>query len=203
MKIVIKPIGAVMLLLVLGWSFFTIVRLSQTKAATAEKQNSKVVSTSQMSFALENGTFSDGDKLPDGWTNLPWMGEGVARLKRDTTEFHSSPASLSLEGTTTRTYTALDHFIGARPTSGTFTVRGWIKTEGDFQEASVGIRGREIIGEIAPQKEWVHVLDARTTSEWTPFEKRVSLQPGSNYAYLVIVLRGKGKVWVDDLSISP
>ena len=203
MKIVIKPIGAVILLLVLGWSFFTIVRLSRTNAAIAESPNNGVTSADPVSFTLENGNFSNGDKLPDGWNNLPWMGEGIARLSRDTTEFHSKPAALRLEGTTTRTYTALDHFLGPRPESGTFTVRGWVKSEGSFQEATIGIRGREIVGEIAPQKEWSHVFDARTATSWMPFEKQVSLQPGSKYAYLVIVLRGKGKVWVDDLSVSP
>ena len=210
MKIVIKPVGAIVLLLVLGWSFVTIVRLSRhDKMVSAQSQSSAGIAAAadttpatSSTFTLVNGSFSEGSNLPDGWTNFPWMGEGTAHLVRDTTTFHTAPAALSLETATERTYTALDHLIGPYTGGTTFTIQGWVRVEGVPKEATVAIRGREVLGDIAPQKEWFHVMDARETSGWTHFEKQVTLQPGSKYVYLVLVLRGKGKLWIDDVSVS-
>jgi hypothetical protein len=155
------------------------------------------------SATIENGSFTDGDKLPTGWGNLPWIGQGQAHLTRDTTVFKSAPASLCLEGTTVSTYTALDHLLAGYQPGQRFRIRGWMRAEGTLKEASVAIRGREVMDPIGQQKEYVFLNDAHNSTEWVPFERDVTLSQGSKYAYFVMVVAGQGKLWVDDLSITP
>jgi len=218
MRIILKPSGVALLmgvlLLLLGTSIIAIRRSNDVLAANAAVPQAPSAAVAanpaplpeqeKGPIAINNGAFTGGGALPDGWTNLPWMGEGEAKLARDTTVFHTAPAALRLEGTTARTYTALDHRLTGYHEGDAFTVRGWMRVAGAPQEATIGIRGRAVEGDIAPQTEWFHVADARTAATgWLPFEQKVTLKPGSKYAYLVTVLRGKGSLWIDDVEVIP
>jgi hypothetical protein len=213
MRIVLKPLGV---LFIIGIWVVSMIALSAKKreaanqpdaAGTAPASASTAAGTRQAASAgavqIANGSFDKGGALPDGWTNLPWIGQGQARLSRDTKNFRSAPASLRLEGVTPQTYTALDHRIEGYEEGKPFTIRGWVKSEGGVKDAQIAVRGREIPGEVAPQKEYFHVFNATKAGNWTPFESRVTLKPGSKHAYFVIVLAGQGKVWVDDITITP
>ena len=226
MRIVLKPLGAALLLAVVLLSAVTSViatRRASVAAAEASPTAPRPTPGSILPIgflagshtpdegnsgggagplALDNGSFSDGGTVPSGWTATPWVGSGTAHLSRDTTTFHSGPASLRLEAATVDTYTAIDHQITGYKPGMPFTVHGWVRVQGAPSEATIGVRGRDTLGETAPTHEWSHVFDARTVAEWTPFQARVTLTPGSKYAYFVVVVRGKGVVWTDDVTVT-
>jgi hypothetical protein len=224
MRIILKPLGAALLIAVILLCVVTTV-LATRRASVAAQMAPATASTpgsilpigilntpastgdsgsvaGSGKLALDNGSFDRGGDLPDGWTAPPWVGQGTAHLSRDTTIYHSAPASLRLDAATDDTYTAVDHHIAGYTSGTSFVVRGWVRVQGSPQEATIGVRGRDTLGETAPTHEWAHVFDARNAADWTPFQTRVHLTPGSKYAYFVVVLRGKGVIWTDDVTVT-
>jgi hypothetical protein len=222
MRIVLKPLGALIVLTALLGSVLIVFvqarrnnagnpAMGATSAAPLPSkptpaQNAATPTRNGVppaQITVVNGSFTGGSKLPDGWTNLPWIGQGEARLERDTTEFKSAPASLRLEGFTETSYVALDHLLEGYKDGDTFHIKGWMKYEGTAKDAQLAIRGRAVEGATAPQKEYVYLTSVRLAKTWTPFNVPVTLKPGNKYAYFVMVVAGKGKLWVDDIEVGP
>lgn len=160
---------------------------------------------------LSNGSMTEGDAVPAGWTD-PWAGKAGAagaapaaaprlRVRRDTQEFKSAPASLVVEttgghaeGTLTRTIA-----VPAGSTDQPLMAGGWIRTTGRLTQATLSAY---CTGPDQPAA-WRFIANGPATGEWTEFYHTISLPPGITQIRLQLSLRGEGKVWLDDLNVAP
>lgn len=144
---------------------------------------------------LRNGDMTAGTTLPDGW-DQKWVGHGTIAVSRDTTTFHSAPASLmsSTEGTDAEGNAF--QFVDA--TSGTtFTLSGVVKTQGAAAQVAVQpfTGGWSATG-------WLQATYAGADTDWTPFSKTIVVPANTARFALVLWVKGKGKAWLDDVKIS-
>lgn len=78
-------------------------------------------------------------------------------------------------------------------TGGTeFILSGWIKAEAN------GALGLMAIADNSPIGGWQD-LSAIKTAGWKPFRKLVKIPDGASKAMVILVIKGKGKIWLDDL----
>jgi hypothetical protein len=143
-----------------------------------------------------NGDMSGGTTRPDGW-NTPWKGSGRIELLRDTTSYHSAPASLQLRSVAGPAYGTVSQSMPATKTG--MLISGVAKSSGKLEEAMVAVQAFDATGK---QVDWFTVADVQAARDWTAFKKTVTLSPQTATWNLVVTLRGDGAVWLDDAKIE-
>ena len=115
-------------------------------------------------MAVRNGDMTEGTTLPTGW-DQSWTGHGTIKGSRDTTVFHSAPASLlsSTEGTDAEgnVYEMIDASGGT-----TFTISGCVKTQGVAAQVAV-----QDFGGGYNAFGWQQAYFQNPDTDWTPFSK--------------------------------
>lgn len=209
MRIVIKPLGAGLLLSALG-GLSLMVYLNRPGAvanATLPVAVAAPALTSSLSTAtvpvpasdgnlLVNGSLRVGGSPPEAWTEK-WVGSGVVTVEQDTTVFKEGPGSLSI--------TASGNAEGqvgqgreGKPGE-TYLLRGFVRAEGQIS-VNVGLKPFN--------KKWepMTFLSAEAfenDKDWTPFEKRLTMREQTEHFSVCVYFKGNGKVWLDEVSLTP
>ncbi|MFQ3671489.1 MAG: cellulase N-terminal Ig-like domain-containing protein, partial [Verrucomicrobiia bacterium] len=153
--------------------------------------------TEQATNLAINGDMEEADgEVPRGWGDT-WQADGAnLKVSRDTSEAKVGSASLRLridspEDALANVTARLPGLVG-----GEYMVSGWIKARPDAPGSLFTGIGRWGGGFA-----WIdrigHVQEA---FDWRRFEKRVSLPSDSR---LQVMMRGKGTVWLDGISVAP
>lgn len=138
---------------------------------------------------IQNGAMDEeGDPL------LGWAVKGDLKAERDSEVFHSSPASLRLtwDGGSGGISQKLIPFP-ADP----FTVRGSARVTGTFEVAQVAVQFFDANGK---QNGWRIVALLKPSENWVNFQTQIQPVESAAAALLVVVGKGTGQIWVDDLS---
>ena len=156
--------------------------------------------------ALANGSMGEGGAAPAGWTLTRPKEGSTAELTRDTARFVRGPASLclSVTGEVGQATCELPAAAGQR-----FVVRGFLRSTGKES----GLNGYQLAVH-AQDAAWKQVLwkdvwlenffiQGRTPTEWTPFAAEVSVPPEGVHVRLLLLVKGSGRVWLDELEIAP
>lgn len=156
-----------------------------------------------------NGSFDDGDAIPDGW--VLWEGEGEISLGRDTAELAPATegsadedpnvASLVLRPAESGGYGNAAQRI--EPSGGAFVVKASAKlAEGEVEECQIALQVFDTAN--PPQQiDWIVVGDPLAGGGWQDFSRRVELSEDAGFANILVVLRGEGAtVHLDNLEIT-
>ncbi|BDI27956.1 hypothetical protein CCAX7_000070 [Capsulimonas corticalis] len=148
------------------------------------------------SLAVSNGGMESGTNAPEGWA-VTWTGSGSLALARDTSEHHAGAASLRLASVGGAAKGQVSQILEAAPDM-TFTVSGWVKSQGG---ATVNVA-------VQPMNAaWTPIAFFQTgyvqgDAGWTYFEKKVTLPKDTARFGLVLLLDGQGTAWLDDVSVE-
>jgi endoglucanase len=146
--------------------------------------------------AIVNGSMSLGEETPQGWdrTHVP---TGELRVVRDTDDFVKGPASLRVESVGGSVDGNCNQPIEGAAGE-TFTVRGHAKARGlDYAAVSVLVQDQEW-----QMLKWQDLFRFADRAEWTPFEAEVSVPAEARNTLLLVLVRGEGAAWVDELEVS-
>lgn len=147
---------------------------------------------------LQNPSLSDGDGAPAGWT-ATWASAGKVASARDTAVFKTAPAALRIESVggaaKGNASQGLDGLAGKQ-----VRITGWMKTDGKVG-AGVGIGSFDGAWKML-QWDTITGVGAGSGTEWTQFDKTVTIPAGTVKANLGTTIDGDGKAWFDDLSVT-
>ena len=146
--------------------------------------------TAPFPLVVKNGAMTQGGAIPDDWGGK----FGDVDVARDTQVYQSAPASLRVSISGGKNGSAFQSFQGGA--GATFKIAGWFKTGGQRPGAGhgAGVRGRL-------QAEPVHsgAVSCRATSDWTHFEKEVTLPPWTAFFNVGVMAEGDGQAWLDEV----
>lgn len=146
--------------------------------------------------SLVNMSLTEGGETPTGWSL--WAPEGKLQLRRDTKVFRGGPASLSLASEGGAAYGTVSQEF--KPTPGLWTIGGFTRGRGNLKEALVAIQSFDAANK---QIAWTNLQSIQTHNKWWDgFSQTVSLLTEAASCRLVVVLKGDGQVWLDDLKVS-
>jgi hypothetical protein len=146
---------------------------------------------------LQNGAMSEGTTVATGW-KVGWQGKGKLLVVRDTTQFKTGPASLRVESGQGDTYGNAGQEL--KVTTTPFTVRGFIKSAGALEEASLVVQAFDAGWK---QVAWIPLADAKGAGEWKEFSGEVKLPTSAKTASVNVVLKGQGQIWLDEVQVKP
>ena len=141
---------------------------------------------------LINGDMTLGANVPDGW-NERWNDVTVAR---DTTTFHSAPASLRarVSGKTGQAFQMFDKVEGGS----TYEVSGWLKTAGAVKVQTVV---QSFTGDMK-RNDFNVLASAEGASDWKPFSARVTVPAWAEKFNVQLFVEGTGDAWLDDVKVE-
>jgi hypothetical protein len=169
-------------------------KLAQDIWRPREATNTPITNVAPLEAAVTvtNGSMGEGDAAPTGWAQL-WTGMGKLKLVRDTTDSQTGPSSLRLESDGGPAQgSASSRLVG----SGSYKLSGVLKSAGDLEEAQVAVQSFDAKGR---QVGWKQLGDAKGKTDWTPFSQSGSPPAEAAYSQIVIVIKGNGKVWLDEI----
>ncbi|BAM03196.1 glycoside hydrolase family 9 protein [Phycisphaera mikurensis] len=148
--------------------------------------------------AIQNGSFTEaaGPTGAAAWSE-PSVDRGELSVVRDTADFASAPASLRLEAAGGPVSGSVSQRLEDLA-PGAFLVRGKVRSSGDVDLASVAVSLRDASYE---QLAWVELSRWSGGRAWRSFERRVEVPEGAADGLLMILLQGRGTLWVDDLEV--
>ncbi|MEM7577405.1 MAG: glycoside hydrolase family 9 protein [Planctomycetota bacterium] len=151
---------------------------------------------------LPNGSMSQGAAQPTGWLP-PFTQAGTLALSRDTDHYHEGPASLKLESVG-----GFAEGNAGMPLSGAagtqFVITGFSKAdvvpgEGDDRPyASVALFVRDANGQTL---RWEEIARPIGAPDWSPFRAQIDVPQEGTNVQLVVFLRGRGAVWLDEVEL--
>lgn len=149
-----------------------------------------MASPAQQSHLL-NGGMEEGAEKPGSWTL-----QGAAALARDTAVFKSQSASLriDLNAGSGGAYQKLE------PTpTGEIKIRGSSRLEGTFDTAQVALQSFD---DSRKQIGWKVVSMLKPGQDWMDFQAQFIPPPGASSVILLVVGKGTGRIWLDDVSVE-
>lgn len=203
-QIIIRPLGAFVLLgAVTALTVMALrpqsalagkgVRLSPNTPAVAKK--------TATASTLANGTMEDSNDadLSGTWPYF-WCGAGRAQARRDTVVVHSGKGALRLESLDGKSaHASISHPMSTAPGQ-TIHVKGFGRSEGKFQQASVAVQVFKEENGTRKQTGWIDLGNlVQSQDGWQEFDRTVTMPKENHYAQIVLSLDGNGKVWLDDL----
>jgi hypothetical protein len=217
MRVILKPGGLVVLLGALGaLSLITlaaVLRASSASAAARPAPPPPVMfapSPPATTPAASAGNLlanpgmetANAEGLPDGWTER-WGGRGRFTVTRDT-EVSRAPGGASLRAEVSGDGKSADGEgqIGQprdAKAGESYVVRGWIRTEGSVN----GVAGVKPFTANWTPANYLIAHGFAGASDWTPFETKVTLPKGTAHILVGVYVSGKGRVWLDDVTLSP
>lgn len=216
MRIIIKPLGAIVLLsgitglVIVACMRRPVTMVSSGTAIAAVPSVPAVAAAPSSTPALEridkNGSMdvqrsadnnADFGRTPEGW-NDNWVGRGRIHAFRDTSVFHSAPASLRIESVGGNGEGQVHQIIPAQA-GDKIRVEAYLKTEG---RAKVQVAVQPY-GPGGQPLSFMPVIFREGTSEWTKVNgDPVTLPAQSNSFGLALYLSGDGKAWLDDVQVT-
>jgi hypothetical protein len=159
--------------------------------------NAQTATTSTGANLLTNGSMTDGEAVPSGWTGT-WTAKGKIKATRDTKTFKNGPASLRLESDGGPVNgSAGQELKGAA--GKTIKVTGWAKADGRHQ-TSVAVVSFDAKWKVL---RWEPVFVApRGPDDWTAFDKTVDVPAGAARVNLTVGIDGEGSAWFDELGAA-
>lgn len=155
--------------------------------------------------ALVNGDFEEWTRgVPEGWTRVPgyrgetWRG----RCTRDVAEPHSGAACLRLDNVDAGDIVQVSQNvpIGGRFLPGrTYRLSAWMKT-GEMAERNA-LALAALTSDLKVLGGW-HVPFPDANQGWVKDTVTFTLPPGSAFLRVMVYVRGKARVWVDDLKLE-
>ena len=152
-------------------------------------------------WSLENGTMTDGDKLPSGWSKPAVDAGSTGKLlaERDTSVYVKGPASIRLEsagGPVSGKMTQMLKGVGGRS----------LEFSGHVRRQGSGAATVALIGFDADYKAligWKELVRITGDSDWRPFGTRVDFPIEVKRALLLLYVQGEGKSWFDEIAVAP
>ena len=146
--------------------------------------------TTPKQLAVNNGDMSAGAGVPDGWGEH-W---GDVKATRDTTVFHSAPASLRADagGKSGQAFQMFEV-----PGGQTYTISGWMKTAGQ-------VKAQVAAQSFAPdwsKNDFNQIRFFQGTSDWTEFSKEVAVPAWAARFNVQLMVEGDGQAWLDDVKV--
>ena len=146
---------------------------------------------------VANGSMTDGADAPTGWEQT-YVTAGKLKVVRDTADFAKGPASLCLMSVDGPADGNCSQPI-ANAAGRTFTVKGYAKAAGERLEyASVAVMVQGPDWQVA---KWQDLRPIMQDRDWTPFEQSVTVPDDAANVLLILLLRGEGKVWMDEVEV--
>ena len=157
------------------------------------------LATAAFTVELVNGDMTQGDTAPTGWTAIwtPDENKPVAAA-RDTTVFKSEPASLRFDNPQGAPFANVsvkltvkggeNLKIGAGMRVGTGVTRG-----------TFALQCHDAAG---TQTVWQEIVGGEPGDQWKTGLVRAPIPAGTATATLVLLMDGKGSVWLDDVTIE-
>jgi hypothetical protein len=142
-------------------------------------------------FGFRNGSMSDGDAVPTGWSDH-W---GTITVARDTTVFHTTPASLRVDsdGPLGQAFQLLQAPGGVHlKITGVIRCAGQAEAQCAVQAFDAGFTRNEF-----KQLKWI-----KGDTDWTPFTGEVTLPPWAGQFNIQLMIKGQGHAWLDDVTLT-
>jgi hypothetical protein len=141
-----------------------------------------------------NGNMSAGGTVPSGWSS--WIGTQPVSIVRDTAVYFSAPAALRVSGEAGSYGLA---YAGLPITIRQGTLRGYARLEGNPEESRIAI---QVFDAEKRQLDWKNLVVKFAPGEWVEFQESYKLPEAAVSANLVVSVRGKGSVWLDDVALT-
>jgi len=145
-----------------------------------------------VTITVRNGDMSAGTDKPTGWDGS-W---GDVTTARDTTVFHSAPASFKVS-TNGKTGQGQGSESLSAPAGTKFKLSGWIKSKGASAQAAI----QSFDGNWHPVS-FQQVKFIGPDTDWTQFSGDVTLPDGTANFNVVLFVNGAGDAWLDDVTIT-
>lgn len=152
---------------------------------------------------LQNGDMEAGTNAPTGWESV-WTGEGKLQTVRDSQTKSGGAASLRCESVGAKpAYGSVSQdLVGIAPGQKLFvSVRG--RAEGKLDEAYIALqvfqpafKKQLAFDAIANKSHLLGQVDFTTQS------REITLPNEPCVARVVVLLKGTGKIWADDISVT-
>lgn len=165
---------------------------SRGYASTAEDAQFAALDPSVLeTVKLRNGSMTEGDALPEGWTD-EW---GDITAARDTEVFRTGPASLRVaaNGKSGQAFQMLE-----APGGSVLTLSGWLRSAGDVKaQAAV-----QAFDAGWTRNEFVQLKFASGDTDWTRFERQVTLPDWAARFNVQLLVEGTGQAWLDEVELK-
>lgn len=208
-RIILKPLGAALILAAFG-VVATVALLknrdTQTVVPTAVVAPVPVASVAAPAASpmhLQNGSMESGGDTPDAWNNI-WGDSGKLRVVRDTAKRGGENAALRLESVgDAPVYGSTSQELTGLTPGQTIKVSIAGCAEGKLDEAFIALQvfdpsfKRQIGFDAIANKEHLTGSGGFTTQT-----REITLPKEPFVARLVVLMKGRGKVWADDIVIT-
>ncbi len=144
---------------------------------------------------IPNGDMTAGGDLPDRWDGR-WIGKGAIAVQRDTTVFHTAPASLCVAtdgGPANGSASCTVDCTGGE----VLALSGWMKTDG---RVKVNVFAQPFSADWRPlgfiQLGYRHDNDSHDWSEWNG---TATMPADAARCIIGLLVEGEGRAWLDDV----
>ncbi len=148
-------------------------------------------------ITIANGDMSFGGGKPSGW-ETEWAGSGKILVSRDTTVFHTAPASLCVKsdgGSANGNGTCVIEVGGDTE----IELTGWVKSEGKLK---VNVMAQPFGADWAKGPlgfQQLKYLHDNQSYDWTEWTARFKTPSGTAHLLVGVMIEGEGKAWLDDV----
>ena len=205
-RIILKPLGAVIIIAAFG-VVATIALLKNrapaTPAPAAMPVSPVTVATPLSPLHLQNGDMESGTATPANWESV-WTGTGKLRAVRDTVKRGNGNASLRLESVgNAPVYGSVSQDVTGLAPGQTIKVSVAGCAEGKLDEAFLVIQvfdpafKRQLSFDAVAKKD-----DLVGKNGFATFTREITLPKEPFVARLVVLIKGSGTVWADDVVIT-
>jgi hypothetical protein len=159
---------------------------SRTYRHTAEDTAFAAVDVYKLT--IRNGSMTEGETVPAGWTGK----YGDCEVGRDTKVFKGAPASLcvSANGKGGQAFQEFEAKGGE-----TFRLAGWLKSASQVK-VNVAVQS---FHEKWSRNQFDQVKFVQNDTDWTEFEKDVTIPDWAARFHVLLLVEGTGKAWLDDV----
>jgi hypothetical protein len=205
MRIILKPAGAIVVLIAIGILAFTSFRnraavpvaATPVPTPTPAQKTLALVAKPVPGDLIKNGAMSEGTFVPTSW-DAKWQGKGKIVFSRDTTCYVDAPASLQLKTVDGPGEGQIAQRLSGKPGQ-KIHLAGFIRSEGN---AIVHIGIQAHTAKFSPLSfQIVRTLDK--PRDWIAFEKDVTLPPNTDHYGVTLYIKGDGKAWLDAVHVTP
>lgn len=164
-------------------------RLSLTAFCTLVLLTSGVCRAEPFKLVIQNGGMTQGGATPTFWTGK----FGDIDIARDTDVYKEKPASMRVTVAGGKSGSAFQTVQGGA--GAMFKLAGWFKTAGNVK-AQVMVQA---FSDGYKQNQFIQILYVQGDSDWTHFEKEVTLPAWTAFFNVGVLAEGDGKAWIDEV----
>lgn len=146
--------------------------------------------------APQNGSMSEGKDVPEHWSGK-WIASGKISSARDTTIFHSSPASLRVASEGAKAHGQAQQNIDVKGGE-KFHVEAWLKCQGVGQ----GLFAIQSYDANWKGLAFIPIGNALAGLDWRQVAGDVALPENAAHMAFVCMIEGNCMAWFDDVVVS-